>query len=196
MKYIVNGGETMKKVLVINDCKFESTIMKDYLSDVGYDVKVTSEFGAIIEARIFQPDILIANLIMKSTTGDKLISKIKAENSEIICILSSCDNIKLEDFSDSRVDEVINTPVNRDRLNEILDKAIKNYEDTKIKKKSMDNIIERLEQKSVSVEENANLSQPSKPLVISKFLFCPFCGQRFDENTSKFTFCPYCGKSL
>lgn len=149
----------MKKILVVNDCKFESIVMKDCLSDIGYSVKIASEYDAIIETRKFQPDILIANLIMKNTTGDKLISKIKSENSQIICLLSSCDLIKLEDFIENKVDEVINTPVNKDRLSETLDKVTKDC----------DNI---------------------------KFLFCPFCGQKFDEISQGFSFCPYCGKTL
>lgn len=124
----------MKKILVVNDCKFESIVMQDCLSDIGYSVRVASEYTAVIESKNFHPDILIANLIMKSTTGDKLISKIKSESPEIICLLSSCDPIKLEDFEGNKVDGVINTPINKDRLSEILDKVIKSYHNTEVKR--------------------------------------------------------------
>lgn len=185
----------MKKILVINDCKFESIVMKDCLSDIGYSVKIASEYDAIIETRKFQPDILIANLIMKNTTGDKLISKIKSENSQIICLLSSCDPIKLEDFIENKVDEVINTPVNKDRLSETLDKVTKDCDNIKIRKNSVDTIIKRLVNKSNRKQEDVSLDKKSS-LSVSRFLFCPFCGQRFDEISQGFSFCPYCGKTL
>ena len=106
----------MDKILVINDCKLEEIIMKDILINEGYEVKIDNEYGAISSVKDFLPNTVIVNLIMRETTGDKLISKIKEVNNNIKCILSSSNLLKLEDFSEKKVDEVIKTPIDRESL--------------------------------------------------------------------------------
>jgi len=101
----------MKKVLIVNDCRFESIIMRDIISKFGYNVKVTNEYSAVREVKEFLPNVIIANLIMKDTTGDELINKVKDIDSNIYGILSSCNVLNKDDFKLKRVDEVIQTPV-------------------------------------------------------------------------------------
>lgn len=172
----------MKKILLVNDCKFENLIMKDYLNDIGYSVQITNEYDVFIQVRKSQPDIIIANLIMKDTTGDKLIEYIKSTNPEITCLLSSCDLIKLEDFIENKVDEVIHTPINKLKLSQILNKTLS---------------------KVTNAKNNIGLCGISKFLnegVIngdnSIFSFCPYCGQKLVESKRQFLFCPYCGEKM
>jgi response regulator RpfG family c-di-GMP phosphodiesterase len=179
----------MKKVLIVNDCKFESLIMKDYLSDIGYSVQVTNEYNVFLQIKVFEPDIVIVNLIMKDTTGDKIVSHVKIAHPEIICLLSSCDSLRLEDFSYSKVDEVIHTPINRSRLSEILDKTISKVNINKPLDEDVSEIIQRLNVKNSSANKYKNI----KPNI---FLFCPYCGHKFEEKDQNFFFCPYCGQAL
>jgi CheY-like chemotaxis protein/uncharacterized Zn-finger protein len=195
---LLYGGETMKKILLVNDCKFESLIMKDCLNDIGYSVQVTNEYDVFVQIRKVQPDIVIANLIMKDTTGDKLIEYIKSTNPGIICLLSSCDLIRLEDFIENKVDEVINTPTDKLKLSKILNKALSKTENSNI------NVTINGEQKLLSELSNkgnkyANVDVLSKISINeknSKFSFCPYCGQKLSVSDEKFMFCPYCGQNM
>lgn len=109
----------MKTLLLINDCKFESIIMKDLLQKMGHKVYTCNEFRFMEAVEKFTPDILIANLIMKRTTGDKIIKQVKDKHDDIICVLSSCSDIKIEDYKDHGVDYVLNTPVSEEKINNI-----------------------------------------------------------------------------
>lgn len=111
----------MSKVLLVNDCRFESMIMKDVLDSMGYEVEVTNEFDAMDKVKFSYPEIVIANLVMKSIQGDELIEKIKQSRKEIKCILSSNNPIKLKDYKSKRVDAVIHTPINKAELIDALE---------------------------------------------------------------------------
>lgn len=112
----------MKKVLVINDSRFESAILKDLLTKLGYDVKTTNEYSALQEVNNYLPNIVISNLIMKETSGDLLIKKIKDVHKDMVCFLSSCSNLHIEDYKYNKVDDIIKTPVNVEELNKLLKK--------------------------------------------------------------------------
>lgn len=188
----------MKKILIVNDCRFESLIMKDCLNDIGYSVQVTNEYDVFIQVRRFQPDIAIVNLIMKDTTGDKLIEYIKSTNPEIICLLSSCDLIKLEDFIEQKVDEVINTPINKVRLSEILNKALSRTGNgnADVTRQRVDKPFNNMRNKS---NEYVNVDVLSKTGIDEKnsnFSFCPYCGQKLAVADKGFLFCPYCGQRM
>ncbi|WP_125154071.1 response regulator [Clostridium rectalis] len=145
----------MSKILIVNDCKFESMILKDILKKFGHDIKVSNEISALNDVKKFMPDVVICNLIMKGITGAEVIQKIKEDNKNIICILSSSNDLKMKDFIKNNVDEIIKTPIVRGELKKILDKFIKL--DTNIK----------------------YLFCPycGNQLNNSKFLFCPYCGK-------------------
>lgn len=167
----------MKKILLINDCKFESIIMKDKLTNIGHKVEVASEYDVLVKITKFDPDIVIANLIMKDTTGDKLIKEVKVKRPHMACILSSCDNIKLESFIESNVDEVISTPINENDLYHVLDKVISKYDDNNYSFKTVE----------------ASVGKQVKNLEMKSFSFCPYCGEKIMGENISFAFCPYCG---
>lgn len=110
----------MEKVLIVNDCKFESMILKDMLCDLDYDVEITNEFEAIRKVKEYSPDVVIANLIMKQTKGDILIQNIRIRYPQIRCILSSCNSLRLEDYVPEKVDGIIHTPVDKEALKAVL----------------------------------------------------------------------------
>jgi DNA-binding NtrC family response regulator len=157
----------MKKVLIVNDCRFESLIMKDHLNDIGYSVEITNEYDVFTQIRKFQPDVVIANLIMRDTTGDKLIEYVKNINSKIVCLISSCNLIKLEDYVQQKVDEVIHTPIDKSQLSDILNRALSQYD-----------------------------KNDRKDINVNKLSFCPYCGHKLDQSDGKILFCPYCGQKI
>ncbi|WP_027625833.1 response regulator [Clostridium lundense] len=146
----------MKRVLVINDCKFESAILRDMLIELGYDVKVTSEFLAFNDTKKYIPDLVICNLFMKKITGDKLIKKIKDIDENILNILSSSSKLRVDDYKNCGVDEVIKTPITIEELRETLNK---------------------LENKN---NRSMFLFCPycGEQLENGSFLFCPYCGKK------------------
>ena len=109
----------MSKVLLVNDSAFENIVMKDMLEDIGHDVEISNEFEVYNTLYQFQPEIVIVNLIMKHTTGDAIIKKIKSEKSKLICILSSSNELNIKDFEDKKVDYIIKIPVNKEMLNRV-----------------------------------------------------------------------------
>jgi CheY-like chemotaxis protein len=152
-------------------------VMKDTLDKLGYDVETADEYDALDKVKYLYPDTVIVNLIMKTTTGDRLIEKIKGWSSDVRCILSSSNDIKLRDFRALKVDEVIHTPVNKDELIRALEcSVIKTHAD--ISKNEMEDFFHRLKKKAVP--EN-------------KINFCPYCGNKLKED---FQFCPHCGHKL
>lgn len=185
----------MKKILLVNDCKFESLIMKDYLNDIGYSVQVTNEYDVFAQVRKYQPDIVIANLIMRGTTGDKLVEYIKSTSPEIICLLSSCDLIKLEDFIENKVDEVIHTPINKLKLSQVLNKALLKAGNNKTEI-NIYKTRKALNDKNNSYDSIEVLSTTSINKKKSSFSFCPYCGQRIAVSDKEFLFCPYCGEKV
>jgi Response regulator containing a CheY-like receiver domain and an HD-GYP domain len=192
---LLYGGETMKKILLVNDCKFESLIMKDYLNDIGYSVQVANEYDVFVQVRKCQPDIVIANLIMRDTTGDKLIEYIKSTNPKIICLLSSCDLIKLEDFIENKVDEVIHTPINKLTLSEILNRALSQIGNSNAEV-TTDTPGRVLSDISYRQTDEDLLNNPSVNEKNNNFSFCPYCGQKLAVSDQRFLFCPYCGQKI
>lgn len=163
----------MDRVLLVNDCRFESMIIKDILEDLGYEVQVSSEFNALEDISNYSPNIVICNLIMKKTTGDKLIQKVKERDPKLKCILSSSNDLKVEDFKKYKVDCIIKTPITKDKLKEIIEKI-----------KIAHNVdLELL--KSIIAE---NKKERKK-----EFTFCPYCGEKLD---GVYKFCPYCGSKI
>ncbi|HOM03294.1 MAG TPA: response regulator [Acetivibrio sp.] len=110
----------MKKVLLVNDSKFENLILKDMLDSIGYIAATADEYDAIDKVLAMRPDYIIINRVMKETHGDELASKIKARFPEIRCILSSCDLINIDDYSNTGIDAVIRTPIDQYRLKAVL----------------------------------------------------------------------------
>jgi len=153
----------MKKVLIVNDCRFEGIIMKDIINKLGFNVKVTNEYGALKEVKEFSPNIIIANLIMKETTGDELINKVKSLDSNIYGMLSSCNNINKNDYKLKGVDEVIQTPVD---IN-LLKKALK-IKETKNREGSLH-------------MEFSFCPFCGKKLEEVQYKFCPYCGSEISK---------------
>lgn len=110
----------MYKVLLVNDCKFENLIMRDMLINLGYEVIISNEFNAVRDARELNCNLIIANFIMKEKTGDKILKQIKEMYPETKCVLSSSNDIKLEDFNNSAIDGFIHTPITKEKLEKVM----------------------------------------------------------------------------
>lgn len=194
--------QALSKVLIINDCKFEIMIMKDMLYSLGYDVETSTEVEAVNKVKYSYPDTVIANLIMKEIRGDDLIEKIKAARPETKCILSSCNDIKLDDYRKKKVDAVIQTPIDKNKLEKVLD--FKEVKKTNIQHE-LDVILEKLKDKSANskserdkVLNNSKLESNAATMIEvkkDKFGFCPYCGKKL-ENSRDYSFCPFCGHDL
>ena len=110
----------MSKVLLINDSRFESLIMKDILNTMGYTVKISDEYGAVSQVKDYCPDYLIVNYVMKEIRGDQLIALIKMDNSKVKCILTSCNTIDIKQFNSKFIDAVFQTPIDKFGMERVL----------------------------------------------------------------------------
>ncbi|MCX8129355.1 MAG: response regulator [Clostridia bacterium] len=159
----------MKKVLLVNDSKFESIIMKDILNSMGYDVKVSDEFNATGVIENFHPDFLVVNYIMKEIRGDQLIAMVKLHNPGIKCFL--CSSSSLDTMQNKKIDGFIKTPVEKDEIAKIFNYfQSSNNDDYEIVKKK-------------DIEAR-----------VGEIMHCRGCGREIGKGgTSGFAFCPYCG---
>jgi response regulator RpfG family c-di-GMP phosphodiesterase len=118
---IESRRKDMLKVLLVNDCKLENYIMRDMIINLGYEVSISSELDATLDVHDLDCNVIIANFIMKEKTGDKILKQIKEMYPKIKCILSSSNDIKLENFKRGIIDEVIHTPVTKEKLQKVLE---------------------------------------------------------------------------
>lgn len=189
----------MQKVLLVNDCKFESMVMKDILSSLNYNVIISNEYSAMGDVRELSPDIVVCNLIMKHTTGNLLIEKIKTLNPEVKCYLSSSSKIRLEDYRKNKVDGVIHTPAKKEDIKNLLDEE-KEVNSILLKKEKLSTkkIIKGLKIKTTNLNAHKLESKPEQVDKRKRIIFCPYCGEKLEPNkaTSRYLFCPYCGSKL
>jgi len=111
----------MYKVLLVNDCKLENFIMRDMLISLGHEVIISNEFDAVREARELNCNAIIANFIMKEKTGDIILQQIKHMYPQTKCILSSSNDIRLEDLNRKVIDGFIRTPVTKEKLEKVME---------------------------------------------------------------------------
>jgi response regulator RpfG family c-di-GMP phosphodiesterase len=117
----------MKNVLVINDCKFESIILKDMLTKLNYHVKFCGEALVFKVLADYKADIILVNYIMEKITGDQLIYEIKKSYPNIACILFSNNYINKEAYRHKKVDGVLHTPIKIETLSEEFHKVESNF---------------------------------------------------------------------
>lgn len=203
----------MNKILLVNDCKLESMVMKDMLIDLGYEMYTSNEYGVLSKIKELSPSILICNLLMKETQGNLIIAKVKDVFPNIKCYISSNSNIRLEDYKSNNVDGVIKTPTNISELREILgninnDVNVKSNiivkEDSltnKASKRNIQDLLNKLENKSgrlKSIDSLAeNMPKEKSPRESDKILkYCLYCGENIENFEGKLAYCPYCGGKI
>jgi len=112
----------MKRALLINDSKFESIIMRDTLSLLGYNVRISDEYCAIKEVQTFLPDVVIVNYIMKEVFGDQMAAIIKMKDSNIKCMLYSNNPIDNDKLSYKKLDAVFQTPISQRGMERLMNR--------------------------------------------------------------------------
>jgi response regulator RpfG family c-di-GMP phosphodiesterase len=184
------GRELVKRVLVVNDSKFERNIMRDLLINLGYGVETTDEYSILSHLESYDPDMVIANMNMANITGDVLIKEIKGEKPSTKCYLSSCSDINPE-YSQSRwIDGFIKTPVSIGQLFAVLEK-----EDIEVQKLLEVPVhqghLEAIKEPQADGRHPDNFND--KNVVLR---FCPYCGDKLKDTSGKIIFCPFCGTKL
>lgn len=173
----------VKRVLVVNDSRFERKIMRDMLISLGYEVKVTNEYEVFFLLDSYNPDIVIANMNMTNITGDRLIQDIKGRIPTTKCYLSSCSEINPEYSQSKWIDGVFATPINPGSLAKILQQ-----EEIEVPKP-----FEEIMDLAVNCSLGQNLHDEND---VTRFAFCPYCGNTLSESSGKFDFCPFCGMKI
>jgi len=156
----------MKKVLLVNDSKFENIILKDMLGSIGYNAIAADEFDAVAKIESFYPDYIIINRIMKAIRGDQLALEIKKHYPQTKCILSSCDTVSIDEINKAGIDAVIKTPIDKERLKTVL-ASIDGLEPVQYKSKETHSVQGNI---CMSCECTMPVSEGTR------FSFCPFCG--------------------
>lgn len=153
----------MLKVLLVNDCKLENYIMRDMIINLGYEVSISNELDAARDVHDLDCNVIIANFIMKEKTGDKILKQIKEMYPKIKCILSSSNDIKLENFNDEIIDEFIHTPVTKEKLHKALEENCKLL----------------IEHKEKAVPLFCTYCGEKMRKSLNEAKFCIYCGKKF-----------------
>ncbi len=208
---ITEGRCVMKRALLINDSKFERLILKDLLSKLEYTIEITDEFDAVEMVEDFDPDLVIVNYVMEEITGDQLIEKIKDIQPEIRCILSSSNKIHLEDFQEQGVDAVLQTPVSKFRLQQVLEgleQGTQNTPNLFIQKYKVDTQEYPVDSEKIQEADRKVVSIPSmiSPVHIQNKMIdnqyraeVPTPIQKNEQimdEPPQYAFCPHCGIKL
>ena len=188
----------MKRVLVVNDSQFERMIMKDTVLRLGYDVKATDEYNTLDLLASYDPDIVITNLNMAETSGDKLIARIKQVKPNARCFLCSCSSIDTAKLCDAGIDGFFQTPITPGGLEKVLNESTAapqhaaDEPETRTGFQATAASLSSQEDKSMATDAaGIKKSQPQGPdAERSGFSFCPFCGQKIASGGARFAFCP------
>jgi two-component system chemotaxis response regulator CheY len=158
----------MKKVLLVNDSKFENIILKDMLGSIGYNAIAADEFDAVAKIESFCPDYVIINRVMKGIHGDELALEIKKYYPYIKCILSSCDSVGIDEINKAGIDAVIKTPIDKEELKTVLANT------------GGSEPVQHKSKETHSVQGNICMycECPIPDSEGTCFSFCPFCGHR------------------
>ena len=127
----------MGRVLIVNDSRFESMILKDLLSQLGYNVNITDEYEAVKQVQSFSPDVVLANYVMKDTFGDQLIDRIKTRYPKVLCILTSNSVINRNSLKSNKVDAIVRTPVSKEDIEGVLNRLFIGSEDSGLELKEI-----------------------------------------------------------
>ncbi|MGE5454095.1 MAG: response regulator transcription factor [Methylocystaceae bacterium] len=171
----------MKRVLIINDSRFERLFLKDMIIALGFEVSTTDEYGSLRQVETLNPEMVIVNYTMPGMTGDEVIRRIKDRHPYIKCLLSSCSRLSPENYP--LVDGILQTPVDRKELSRMLSTIM---------------VAEPLiAVASDNIDPVASLpAERQMPTSSKKYNFCPFCGQGLHPSESVMSFCPFCGHEL
>ncbi|MDW7673982.1 MAG: response regulator [Bacillota bacterium] len=148
-----------KKILVINDSRFERKVLGDMLIGLGHQVLTSDEDNYFAQVESFRPDVIIVNLTMSSVMGDTIIKKIKSSMPKVSCYLSSCSKVNLEGLTCTDLDGVILTPVKPSQLKNVLNDGIS---------------------QGKTIAFCPYCGQKFNNGILS-YTFCPFCGQNLKE---------------
>ncbi|QZY53630.1 response regulator [Crassaminicella profunda] len=143
------------EVLIVNDSKLESIILKDILTKLGMNGIISHEHTIMNDLKNISPVMVVVNYIMEDITGDQLIEEIKKNYPQIVCILTSSSKLLKSQFKGSWIDEIVKIPIETNKIKEI----IENY------------IINR-----------KNICFHCKKEIQEDFYICPYCGQKLRER--------------
>lgn len=113
----------MKRVMLVNDSRLENMIMSDLLRNAGYEVRISDETSAIDDFKGIAPDIVLVNYIMKTMRGDTLIGMLKLMRPDLVCVLTTSNEVEKDAFRHRKVDAVLHTPTTSGLLRETLKEA-------------------------------------------------------------------------
>ncbi len=116
----------MRTAMLVNDSRLEARILADMLKMIGFEVVLSDEIRALEDMKRIQPDVVLVNYIMKTMRGDALVGMMKLYRSDTLAILTSSNELSMEDFQHRRIDALLRTPTSSTGLREALRRAQKN----------------------------------------------------------------------
>jgi CheY-like chemotaxis protein len=103
-----------KKILIVDDDPVIRTLLTDYLSSQGFDVRTLAQAGDCLESlRAEAPDLLIIDMIMPDMTGLQVLEELADESqlSELpVIMLSANVEADLQQAGSAQVDRYIQKP--------------------------------------------------------------------------------------
>jgi len=119
---------TKAKILVVDDNFFTREVQKDLLIEIGYKEIYEAEDGkqAISEFKKQKPDLVLLDIILPDTEGDKVLAEIKDINpkQKVIMVTAVGHKLMTERCKKLGVSGYVLKPINPDKLEAIVKKVL------------------------------------------------------------------------
>ena len=115
------------KVLVVDDNQDNRSLLLEYLQALGFTVKEARDGREGIKiAEEFQPDVILADLMMPVMNGQEMIEAIRRDNllKDTVIVVISANTSSIIDSSDINCDGFLAKPVDLELLEEILEEHL------------------------------------------------------------------------
>lgn len=118
----------MKKILIVDDSGLARRLVRKMLEELEYDVEEAASGPEALEAyALNQHDLVILDLLMTGMYGLEVLHKFKELNPSLPVIIATADiqRTTREQVKNAGACALINKPINKDELVELIERADK-----------------------------------------------------------------------
>lgn len=116
------------KILVVDDSGLARRLVRKILEELGYEVEDVSDGAQALERYLLhRHDAVVLDLLMQGMYGVEVLEKLKQLNPALPVVVSSADIQKTtrDQVKDSGAAAMINKPVTKEQLGEVLEIVLK-----------------------------------------------------------------------
>jgi CheY-like chemotaxis protein len=117
-----------RKILVVDDSGLARRMMRRFLEDLGHEVEEAPDGAAALEkCALNPPELVVLDMLMTGMYGLEVLQKLKELNPALPVIVATADiqRTTRDHVREAGAAAMINKPVNKEELAEVLDSVWK-----------------------------------------------------------------------